>query len=217
MFYNFLNRDYALKAICNKRLKVARISELNDPYELNALASTNADLIAAVDRAKAQLDGTRGLLCFSRDWCDPVIWSHYADRHRGICLGFVRNGEDPAPVVYSSTLLPEEWLLGLLNLPSGPEKEAEVMKWLTHKYVAWEYEHESRVFISLNEPDAIEPNLYFADFGPDGIDLREVIIGVRCETTVAEIEAILADHGYTEVKVIKARLSPTSYEVTESR
>jgi hypothetical protein len=71
--------------------------------------------------------------------------------------------------------------------------------------------------ISLNEPDAIEPNLYFADFGPEGIDLREVIIGVRCETKVAEIEAILADHGYTEVKVIKARLSPTSYEVTETR
>ena len=29
-----------------------------------------------------------GLLCFTKHWRNPVLWSHYADTHRGLCLGF---------------------------------------------------------------------------------------------------------------------------------
>jgi hypothetical protein len=29
-----------------------------------------------------------GLLCFAGDWSEPVMWSHYAEKHTGICLGF---------------------------------------------------------------------------------------------------------------------------------
>src|SRR4051812_20082149 len=37
---------------------------------------------------KTYYDSRRGLVCFSRNWIDPVLWSHYAQRHRGLCLGF---------------------------------------------------------------------------------------------------------------------------------
>jgi len=37
---------------------------------------------------KERLIGKLGLLCFSRNWHNPVLWSHYADKHRGICPGF---------------------------------------------------------------------------------------------------------------------------------
>jgi hypothetical protein len=130
-----------------------------------------------------------------------------------MALGFVPNGEAPAPVTYSPDLLPEDWFLGIIALPDGPEKEAGILKWLTSKYEVWRYEQESRVFLDLNEPDAIETGLYFSGFGPETIDLREVIIGVRCMTTIAEVEDLLAAHGCTNVKVIKARLSSTKYEI----
>ena len=217
MFYHFIDCKYGLQDITKKRIKVSRLSDLNDPYELAGIAFSDAELVAALDRTKAQLDKIRGVLCFSRDWANPVIWSHYADSHRGLCLGFERHGEDPAPVTYSGDLLTEEWFWDLLRLPDGPEKQAGTLKWLTHKFAAWEYEHESRVFISLNEADSTDPELYFADFGPTTIDLREVVLGVRCEATVADVEGILAEHGYTGVHVIKATLSPTSYEVIEAR
>ena len=215
MLYNFMSCDYAIQDITFRRVKISRISELNDPYELLGIAFANADQLAALDRTKAQLDKDRGVLCFSRDWANPVIWSHYADRHRGICLGFERHGEDPAPVTYSAELLPEDWFWDLIRLPDGPEKQARVLKWLTYKFKAWEYEHESRVFITLNEPDPEDPDLYFADIGPETISLREVILGVRCKTTVEDIVTLLTVHGYSGVKVIKAALSPTSYEIVE--
>lgn len=217
MFYNFMSRDHALQDITHSRIKISRISELNDPYELAAIAFSDAELVAALSRTKAQLDKDTGVLCFSSDWANPVIWSHYADRHRGICLGFERHGEEPAPVTYSRDLLTEEWFWDLLQLQDGMKKQAGTMKWLTHKYVAWEYEHESRIFITLNEPDPTDPNLFFAEIGPGTISLREAILGVRCETTVAEVETLLASKGYTGVKVIKAALSPTAYEVIEAK
>ena len=217
MIYNFMSGDHALKNITGHRIKISRISDLNDPYELAGIAFRDPELVAALDRTKAQLDKTRGLICFSQGWKNPVMWSHYADRHRGICLGFERHGEDPAPVTYSKHLLTEEWFWEMLRLPDGPEKQAGILKWLTYKYGAWEYEHESRIFISLNEPDPVEPALYFADIGPDTMSLREVILGVRCTTTLADVHTLLASNGYTGVRVIKAALSPTSYEVIEAR
>ena len=70
--------------------------------------------------------------------------------------------------------------------------------------------------MDLNEPDSDEPELYFSYFGPETIDLREVIIGVRCMTPVAVVESLLTENGYTNVKVIKAGLSTTKYEVIEA-
>lgn len=217
MLYNFMPAHYALKNIARKRLKISRIAELNDPYELTTIASEDPELIAAMERTKAGLNREKGLLCFSQSWHDPVMWSHYADSHRGMALGFVRNGEAPAPVTYSPNLLSEDWFLGIIALPDGPEKEAGILKWLTSKYEVWRYEQESRVFLDLNEPDPIETGLYFSEFGPETIDLKEVIIGVRSETTVAEMEDLLAVNGYSNVEVIKARLSSTKYEVIGER
>ena len=105
MIYNFMSGDHGLKNITGHRIKISRISDLNDPYELAGIAFSDVELVAALDRTKAQLDKTKGLICFSQDWGNPVMWSHCADRHRGICLGFERHGEDPAPVTYSKHLL----------------------------------------------------------------------------------------------------------------
>jgi hypothetical protein len=42
----------------------------------------------ALNNARTTWAATHGMLCFSSDWSDPVIWAHYSDKHRGVCLGF---------------------------------------------------------------------------------------------------------------------------------
>jgi hypothetical protein len=37
---------------------------------------------------RAAVNASQGLLCFGADWSSSVMWSHYADKHKGICLGF---------------------------------------------------------------------------------------------------------------------------------
>lgn len=48
------------------------------------------------------------MLCFSRNWRNPVQWSHYADRHRGLCLGFDVADELIRPVIYRRHRTPFE-------------------------------------------------------------------------------------------------------------
>ena len=86
--YHLMPADHALRSIERRWLKVARISEVNDPFELFALRCLKRPLRRVLKDFKATHDSQVGLLCFSRHWRNPVLWSHYADRHRGICLGF---------------------------------------------------------------------------------------------------------------------------------
>jgi hypothetical protein len=79
---------HGLEAIRRRRLKVARISELNDPFEFLQVASRNPRRRARYQYVKRALSEYMGLICFSENWRNPVQWSHYAEGHRGICLGF---------------------------------------------------------------------------------------------------------------------------------
>ena len=86
--YHFSSAKYAVEDIQNQRLKIARINELNDPFELLA-----ADLLDKRDRQafvkfKNQINEKFGIVCFSGSWESPLLWGHYADKHKGIALGF---------------------------------------------------------------------------------------------------------------------------------
>lgn len=80
--FHFLSAEYALQALERQRLKVARIGELNDPFELFC-----ADMRDPVARrgfrvVKDRMSANFGFLCFCRNWRNLLLWSHYADRHR---------------------------------------------------------------------------------------------------------------------------------------
>ena len=59
---------------------------MNDPFELLSVDLSEPDDRTTFDGLKADLNQTIGVLCFSRGWSNPVLWSHYGDRHR---RGFV--------------------------------------------------------------------------------------------------------------------------------
>src|SRR5713101_1589714 len=86
--YKFLDAHFGLKSLYEKRLKQSRIHELNDPFELTPYVLTDPVLRKAFLTTRDDLSNNRGVLCFSAAWRDPVIWAHYSDKHRGLCLGF---------------------------------------------------------------------------------------------------------------------------------
>ena len=86
--YKFLTAEFGLKGLSEKRLKLSRINELNDPFELRPYDITDPALRQAVLQTRNQIHENRGVLCFSADWRDPVIWAHYSEKHTGLCLGF---------------------------------------------------------------------------------------------------------------------------------
>lgn len=86
--YYFTSSRFGLEAIRDKRIKVSRISSLNDPFELLAYDLRNRKQRAWLKREKKRFDADYGLICMSNNWTHPLMWGHYADRHKGICLGF---------------------------------------------------------------------------------------------------------------------------------
>jgi hypothetical protein len=104
--YKFLDEHFALKSLCEKRLKISTLPDLNDPFELLPYEMTDRNRRRALRETRDELAKKRGILCFSADWRDPVIWAHYSDKHRGLCLGFEIPDEKRKQVKYVAKRLP---------------------------------------------------------------------------------------------------------------
>src|SRR5687768_11905572 len=86
--YHLTSQHWALEAVKSSRLKVALFNDMNDPFELLGMELKNSKDRAAVRQLRKDTNATLGALCFSQGCDNPVLWSHYADKHQGICLGF---------------------------------------------------------------------------------------------------------------------------------
>jgi hypothetical protein len=85
--YYLTGPDHAISNIVFGRIKLSRFVELNDPFELLGTNFGHKETRSAVRKYKADVNENFGLVCLSEDWIDPVLWSHYASKHRGVALG----------------------------------------------------------------------------------------------------------------------------------
>ena len=160
---------------------------------------------------KEELSRKRGLLCFSRDWHNPVQWSHYAEKHRGLCLGFDVPEESLGSVTYSGNRITAR--IEQLTAPRLLDPNTAKSLLLT-KFSHWSYEDEVRAFVTLEDRDP-GTGLYFAQFS-DRLRLREVIVGAASKLTRAHIRAALGDLVFT-VAAWKTRLAFSSFRIVRQR
>ena len=104
--YKFLDEKYGLKDITERRVKVSTFADMNDPFELIGSRWSHAGAEEAITVHSA---AEYGAMCLSKNCTDPLLWAHYADKHRGICLGF--DIPDDPHVVHSVNYVDERELL----------------------------------------------------------------------------------------------------------
>ena len=205
--YHLSSSEHAISNITKGRLKVARLSDLNDPFELMALSFRYGNVKKAVHDFKAEYNTQMGLLCFSEDWTSPVMWSHYAARHTGICLGFDVLRTAVEKVQYEEKrLLPE---LGESDTPYGLTDEQKELLRRTKCHL-WAYEEERRMFVSL--ADTIqEGNLHFRPFN-ENVQLTEVILGPNCERSLQDVRKLTSEQ-HPHARTFNARLAFNHFKV----
>jgi hypothetical protein len=209
--YHFTKACFGLESLQRKRLKIATIQELNDPFELLCVASKDREIRANYEKLKQGLADYMGFLCFSKSWSNPVQWSHYAEQHRGLCLGFdVPPTADLKKVRYVRRRLKPN--LDAME-SDGPAAEAHIKDVIATKFSHWRYEQEYRLFIRLDERDEAT-GFYFFEFG-DVLQLREVIVGANSNISRDELAPYLT--AYQDVKAVKARLAFRSFRVVTQR
>lgn len=176
VIYYFTSAKYAIQNLRKNRLKISDFSNVNDPFELLGIELRDKEVRRAVNAEKSKLSKVNGLLCFSEDKYNPVQWAHYADNHKGVCLGFDISEENLRKVKYVSERLARE----TLDQPDCNEKL------LTTKFSHWSYEQERRLILELSEHPKDSGGLRFKDFGSDMV-LKEVYIGCKSELNFKDI------------------------------
>jgi hypothetical protein len=182
-----------------RRLKLSRFYEANDPFELNLIDSREPSRRQIVKMIEKYHNERTGMICFGAVWDNPMMWAHYADKHAGVCLGFEVEDKLVSTVDYTDEKIDVEFGA---HLPHHGLSVELLNKVLTTKSTAWASEQERRTLAALKTPD---PNngLYYTDFGPQ-VQLRAVIIGHRCTWTTAKVVDLLGEVA-APVRVWKAR------------
>ncbi len=208
LLYHFVPSRWGLQNIERRRVKVTTLDALNDPFEMLAATSPSPAHRVAFRRAKAERAADVGMICFSRSWSNPVQWSHYADRHRGLCLGFQVDDARCRPVRYRKKRV----TFNPSCLDDQVAAKAFIESLMTVKFEHWAYEDEVRVWEYLATCDQ-EGDNRFKGFS-SAMRLTEIILGAECDTSRQVIIAKLGDLAPT-VRLRDARLAFKRFAVTE--
>lgn len=136
-----------------------------------------------------------GVMCFSTQKGRPLMWSHYADKHRGICIGY------SVPINFSGQLFPVDYdgnrTIKASDLTKMLEGDRDAKACvdrivLLPKGPAWKYEREWRLIGNRGAQTS-------------SLDLEEITFGVRCNSATR----------YAVARALKERsdrkLSPIKY------
>ena len=203
--YYLTGSNHAVSNIVFGRIKVSRISELNDPFELLGTVFSDQHTNDIIREYKAAYNNNNGLICFSEDWTDPVLWSHYADKHCGVALGFDVADSITKQVTYSTLRLK----------PSDIKKTGTISpsiaeKLVLTKFKSWCYEREWRVIATLEACEK-EGTLYFLPLNGT-LKLTEVILGPLCTLSLTKVRRMVDKH-HEAVASFKARLAFKSFRL----
>ena len=142
-----------------------------------------------------------GICCFAPDASSVLMWSHYTESHRGLCLKFDLLADPSAFSIPFKVEYHEEY--PKWNHFTSAEGDT-VTKMITSKAKAWEYEQEYRV-LKFNDPG----NCRFKKEA-----LVEVIFG--CQATVdyiAKIKGLVKAVKMDHVQFKQASISQDRFEL----
>lgn len=217
ILYHFISSEFALRALRDRRLKIARINELNDPFEFYAADFADADTRIKLDAFKNQANERYGVISFCENYHDPALWSHYADSHRGVVLVF----DIPDDMAIRINYQPERFKLDVdAARKHGSFDESDLNQFISTKFSSWSYEKEIRIMCHLNDHfcqiDSKGKKVYFESlslesYGVDALKLVGLIRGARCDLKSVDIASELL--AVDTLPVQDARLDVASFQI----
>ncbi|EPG67401.1 DUF2971 domain-containing protein [Leptospira wolffii] len=249
--------EFTFKMIIDAEFYFAKPSEFNDPFdsrlnvfyrgsyedwidffkrkgrddaETKEIAKANADKIIAADskEERKRLDDHNRVFCMSHVRDNILMWAHYSDQHKGICLGFeVTEVQDTKMI----KLEKDDFLVPTQNFPRGylsifdieydntipppmnvikDYSSDGIFQFLLRKNECWKYEQESRIL--LREDWIIQNPVRF-----DRAILKEVIFGLRVSDTYKKIIQNIISKNYTEngynPEILQCHESADNYQI----
>ena len=206
-FYRFQSiNKFTLQNLTNQNNWVADPFEFNDPFEFSLYDSISIDENdnhrnlnyieqANVIKFKDSIN-EYGIVCYTSEFSNTLLWAHYGDNHKGMCLVFDVVNEDKLYKVNYQERFPE------INLTDDANTHEEIKTIVTTKSIDWKYENEYRqVFIMKN--------MLYKYPG----ELVEIIFG--CRTPYEDIKMVsnIAVSKNKNVKISKMHMDKARYSL----
>ena len=208
IFYHFLSSRNAIHDLERKMIRVSPLETLNDPFELSPwLRYGDIKVRKGFHDVRKAISKKDGLLCFSKSWSKPLLWGHYADKHKGIAIGFETSNYEILKVNYVTERVK-------LELTGDREKNEKLFrdKLASVKYQKWDYESEYRIWVRLENCTKIDGH-YFIEFG-DSLKVKEIVLGCKYDNSEKYILKLSKDLG---AEVIPSRMAWGEYKMNPDR
>jgi hypothetical protein len=136
------------------------------------------------------------------------MWSHYAEKHKGVCIGFNIEGLSNTfnfgctEVTYQKELVREDYCL---------KPEIATKHWISCKFIDLQYEKEVRLFTDLEN----------ANININGIisinkeSISEIILGCNCCIPKEKARRIFDAKGFENIPIIQLEKSKYSFGFEE--
>lgn len=171
--------------------QIPQITPRDDESSRSAISRLNYNFPEFQEHtAKEQKLKHRGLFCTTENPKNILMWSHYADEHKGMCIGYEFNYEKLAEIAFiRKVIYPESDDLDVLTDDDLTDSGQSFDKLLIKKSRLWAYEGEWRFILKRNlleREEGCEQTLL--ELGT----VREIIFGMRMR----------ADHRDTIAKIV---------------
>lgn len=178
----------------------SRYSVLNDPmegfYRASRLARGHEEYSAFASEVREEKLGL-GIASLSETWYNELMWAHYADQFRGICVVYVTSrllsGLDDHSSLARVAYGDKPYHINLVGLRS----EARARAILSTKSLMWSYEREWRLFASCpgearHGADTIPTIFVGMRMHPDDrIEIERRLSGTNVQVKLTKIDGYL--------------------------
>lgn len=193
------------RAIFLKQLTKDRFPNA-DKRSLKKLMKGKGILLTDQDTLKKAYSGfvsTIGIYCLSEKNDDLLMWSHYSDSHRGLCLEFEASIEETLFWEAFKVIYQEDYpTVNIMDIG----KAEEFRKALLTKSTRWRYEEERRILKTKQEGG---PGYY--QFSPEL--LTGVILGALVSNRDKEILMNWIGGYPTRIALYQAKLNERRYQL----
>lgn len=223
VLYRFMDAEAAKETLKSCSLKMSIPSELNDTFEFcpgitGVPPHVSPDLVEQCNKDFVdEISKRYGIVSFTRKSNCPLLWAHYADKHKGVALEFgFRRKPDLFKMRYrrkrpSVPFVPSEDISPAIQ----KMKEKVITRCLKTKHISWRYEREWRIIAELGECRKKQgkdgKDIYLNDLDPNSI--WRVVLGIKCPLKERDVEKRVEDAKLGNVDVVRATMHPRRYEI----
>lgn len=227
-FYHFLKAEYVESFLRHGLLKVTQLGYSNDYFEFKpAFYSPNNEQLW-----KASLKGNEPcVVCLSAKMSSSVMWGHYGEQGRGVCLAFELplsnqkkdDGLYPLPDDVFASLIVDNKLpllkviyasnrFDITRIPLTTEEEIDRAGFslLSYKAKDWEYEQEYRMAVPERLLKPKDGHLFYTGMLPF---CTAILRGWNCPITSLYFRSLLNECNLSHISVADTFPSMDTYDI----